>query len=261
MTDSVAADGQTPMTGPLMAFSGASNAPGVTFVGATTSGFFNAGGGEIGASVSGVQVATLTSSGWGTASGAVNTVPIGTVVDFAGSTAPAGWQLCYGQTLTIASFPALFAILGITYGGDGVTTFGLPDCRGRTGFGKDNMGGVAAGRITAAGGNYDGTILGGTGGQQNHAIAKANLPSYNLNVDIPANQWSHNHTASYQAAVTPGTPFQGGSNSGGPGVLSLTTSSVNNPDLSGTAATGGSGTALPVLSNAITFNKIIFAGA
>ena len=45
--------------------------------------------------------------------------------------APVGWTLCDGQLLTIASNSALFSLLGTTYGGDGRTTFGLPDLRGR----------------------------------------------------------------------------------------------------------------------------------
>ena len=45
--------------------------------------------------------------------------------------APRGWALCDGRLLPIAQFDALFALLGTTYGGDGVTTFALPDLRGR----------------------------------------------------------------------------------------------------------------------------------
>jgi microcystin-dependent protein len=50
---------------------------------------------------------------------------------FAGNFAPKGWALCNGQLMPIAQNTALFSILGTTYGGDGVTTFGLPDLRGR----------------------------------------------------------------------------------------------------------------------------------
>jgi microcystin-dependent protein len=45
--------------------------------------------------------------------------------------APQGWGLCNGQLLSISQFEALFTLLGTTYGGDGQTTFGLPDLRGR----------------------------------------------------------------------------------------------------------------------------------
>lgn len=57
---------------------------------------------------------------------------IGEIVLFAGNFAPRTWALCNGQLLAISSNPALFSILGTTYGGDGRTTFALPDLRGRT---------------------------------------------------------------------------------------------------------------------------------
>lgn len=50
---------------------------------------------------------------------------------FAGNFAPVGWALCQGQLMAIAENDALFTLLGTTYGGDGQTTFGLPDLRGR----------------------------------------------------------------------------------------------------------------------------------
>jgi microcystin-dependent protein len=60
---------------------------------------------------------------------------IGVVKLFAGNFAPRGWILCNGQSLAIASNTALFSILGTTYGGNGQTTFALPDLRGRTAVG------------------------------------------------------------------------------------------------------------------------------
>jgi len=56
---------------------------------------------------------------------------IGEIVMFAGNFAPRAWAFCEGQLLPINSNQALFSILGTTYGGDGRTTFGLPDLRGR----------------------------------------------------------------------------------------------------------------------------------
>ncbi|NTS76404.1 phage tail protein [Catenovulum sp. SM1970] len=57
---------------------------------------------------------------------------IGEIRYFAGNFAPRGWALCDGQLLQISQYSALFSILGTTYGGDGRTTFGLPDMRGRS---------------------------------------------------------------------------------------------------------------------------------
>src|SRR4051794_4990290 len=56
---------------------------------------------------------------------------IGEIMMFAGNFAPQGWALCDGSLLAIAQNTALFSILGTTYGGNGQTTFALPDLRGR----------------------------------------------------------------------------------------------------------------------------------
>ena len=60
---------------------------------------------------------------------------IGVITMFGADFAPQGWATCSGQLLNIAQNQALFSILGTTYGGNGQTTFGLPDFRGRTPIG------------------------------------------------------------------------------------------------------------------------------
>ncbi len=61
----------------------------------------------------------------------MNEAFIGSIVMFAGNFAPRGWDFCDGRLLPINQNQALFSILGTTYGGDGRTTFALPDLRGR----------------------------------------------------------------------------------------------------------------------------------
>jgi microcystin-dependent protein len=61
----------------------------------------------------------------------MDTPYLGSIVIFAGNFAPRGWAYCDGQLLSISQNQALFSILGTTYGGDGRTTFALPDLRGR----------------------------------------------------------------------------------------------------------------------------------
>ena len=63
---------------------------------------------------------------------------LGEIRMFAGNFAPTGWAFCQGQLLPIAQNTALFSLLGTTYGGNGTTTFALPDLRGRVpvGFGQ-----------------------------------------------------------------------------------------------------------------------------
>lgn len=56
---------------------------------------------------------------------------LGEIIMFGGNFAPRGWALCSGQILSIQQNTALFSLLGTTYGGNGQTTFALPDLRGR----------------------------------------------------------------------------------------------------------------------------------
>jgi hypothetical protein len=67
-----------------------------------------------------------------TALGGIQPIPPGSVVGFAGASAPAGWLLCDGSLVSRAGYPELLAAIGVAHGvGDGITTFALPDYRGR----------------------------------------------------------------------------------------------------------------------------------
>lgn len=104
-------------------------------------------------------------------------IPAGTIMPYAGSTAPAGWVFAAGQEYnTTGTYAKLYAAIGTMYctndhGAGGTCTTGVfrvPDMRGRFVGGKDNMNGIAANRITSAK-TLDGTILGKAGGSQNIA--------------------------------------------------------------------------------------------
>lgn len=96
--------------------------------------------------------------------------PVGCVMDFAGSVAPAGWFFCDGSAKNRLTFSTLFNVIGTVFGvGDGTTTFNLPDYRGRYGMG---MGGHAAGRITAL------DVLGSVGGTETVTLTTTQLPSH-----------------------------------------------------------------------------------
>jgi microcystin-dependent protein len=69
---------------------------------------------------------------------------IGMIVMFAGNFAPRGWAFCQGQILSIAQNTALFSILGTTYGGNGQTTFALPDLRSRVPAGQGQGPGLSS---------------------------------------------------------------------------------------------------------------------
>ena len=83
---------------------------------------------------------------------------IGEVRMFAGSYAPRSWAFCAGQLLPISQNTALFSILGTIYGGDGRTTFALPDLRGRVPIGPGNGPGLSSRREGQKGGTETNTL-------------------------------------------------------------------------------------------------------
>lgn len=90
---------------------------------------------------------------------------IGEVRMFGGTFAPLGWADCNGQLMSIAQNNALFALIGTTYGGDGQTTFALPDLRSRIPLGQQG------GNIGAAGGVESVTLTTQTNGTHAHPAA------------------------------------------------------------------------------------------
>jgi microcystin-dependent protein len=77
---------------------------------------------------------------------------IGEIKIFAGNFAPQSWKFCHGQVLNIADYPAAYNVLGTAYGGDGETTFQLPDCRGRVLIGAGQGAGLSNRAFATAGG-------------------------------------------------------------------------------------------------------------
>jgi microcystin-dependent protein len=144
------------------------------------------------------------SNSWITGEQAGVITPSGLISPFAGVNQPAGWLFCFGQTLnavTSPQFQSLYNSIGNAYGGTNNSNFVVPDLRGRTSAGKDNMGGTAASRLT----NINGQVLGTAGGDQNMA---------------------HNHSATdaggdLRAAV--------GASGGDAGSLSYIATGVNGP--------------------------------
>lgn len=83
---------------------------------------------------------------------------VGEIRMFGGTFAPAGFALCNGQMMSIAQNEALFALIGTTYGGDGQTTFALPDLRGRLPVGQGQAAGLSAYTIGQKGGTETVTL-------------------------------------------------------------------------------------------------------
>jgi microcystin-dependent protein len=91
---------------------------------------------------------------------------IGEIRMFGGNFTPRGWAPCNGQLLSIAQNTALFSILGTTFGGDGRTTFGLPDLRGRVPMHQGQGPGLTP------------RTLGESGGREAVALTPAEMPSH-----------------------------------------------------------------------------------
>lgn len=118
------------------------------------------------------------------------------------SYAPRGWALCNGQTLPITQNQALFSLLGITFGGDGRSTFGLPDLRGRVPMQPQTL------------------PQGAVGGEDAHLLTMGEMPGHIHQVlardaqgttSSPANaawgqQPDNTYTANVSSALTPLSP-------------------------------------------------------
>ncbi len=107
---------------------------------------------------------------------------LGQLMLFGGNFAPRGWAQCNGQLMPIAPNQALFSILGVTYGGDGITTFALPDLRGRICTHPGQGPGLKS------------VTLGQMYGSANNTLNATNLPPHNhiatagtVNIEVSAN--------------------------------------------------------------------------
>ena len=97
---------------------------------------------------------------------------VGEVRMFAGNFAPRGWAFCDGQLLAVSQNDALFSLLGTIYGGDGRTTFGLPDLRGRIPIHPGSGPGLSPRR------------LGAKGGAENVTLTVNQLPSHTHTLQV-----------------------------------------------------------------------------
>lgn len=105
---------------------------------------------------------------------------IGQIYLFPFNFAPEGWAQCNGQLMSIAENSALFSLLGTYYGGDGITTFGLPDLRGRASMNQGQGNGLS---------RYD---IGERAGQENVTLTTSELPSHNHTGTLNASNGSAN---------------------------------------------------------------------
>lgn len=113
-------------------------------------------------------------------------LPAGVMVEFPGVNVPTGWMWADGSLQLIVTYPNLYAALGTKWGGDGITTFGLPDTRGRTGVGAGQGTGLTA------------RTVGQAGGEETHIQTPAEMPAHTHGVNDPP----HVHAISEGAGHT-----------------------------------------------------------
>ncbi|HZE80985.1 MAG TPA: tail fiber protein [Candidatus Polarisedimenticolia bacterium] len=141
---------------------------------------------------------------------------------FAGNFAPAGWALCDGQLLPISQNTALFSLLGTTYGGDGKSTFALPNLQGSAPLQQGQGPGLSL------------RDLGEIGGEQNVTLLPTEMPA-------------HNHTAMAASGTGQPDPTSNAWASGAKGFGSIYSPSVpaSNVPMSPTAALSFNGSSQP----------------
>jgi len=185
-------------------------------------------------------------------------VPPGSLMMYIASSAPAGWLLCDGTTVSRVTYSALFSIIGTTYGvGDGSSTFQLPDTRGRTPIG----GGTGVG-LTAR-------SIGQSGGAETHTLTTLELPGHtHTGTTDSAGSHSHTHNAN---ADYPGSGLvyrnaqstRQDADSGQPNEINLDTSTALSINSNGahthtfTSASTGGGNAHTIMQPFLVVNYII----
>jgi|SRR5580704_2014754 microcystin-dependent protein len=116
---------------------------------------------------------------------------VGEIRMFGGNFAPAGWQFCNGQLLAISEFSTLFNLIGTTYGGDGTSTFALPDLRGRLPVHQ----GTGLGLSTY--------VIGQNGGTETVQLNSLAMPSHQHNVVATTSTATSNLPSNALFAATP----------------------------------------------------------
>jgi len=146
---------------------------------------------------------------------------VGQIASVGFNFAPIGWLKCEGQLVQIAEFETLFNLIGTTYGGDGQTTFALPDYRGRTLIGVGQGPGLSS------------RVLGEQGGTTSPTLSVANLPAHshtigaNTNAGTSSNPtngvFANSGALDKEFSSTPNTTMSPTGNSGNPAPQPLNT--------------------------------------
>lgn len=254
ITNSVAKDGQSTMTGQLKAASGTAAAPGIAFGSDLDTGLFRKTGDTIGFAAGGSEVASLGPNGFADSNAvAIVGMPTGAMMMYGATSAPTGWVRLNGRTIGDASSSAteranadtesLFTFLWTNYGngvcsvstGRGASaaadyaahkTISLPDLRGRSFSGLDGMGNSAAGRLGSVISSQ--TTNGSSGGTETVTLIANQVPIITPTGVVNITDPTHSHLTLVPNGASSDTSTSGGGNR----VTGSTTTASN------TAATG-----------------------
>ena len=152
--------------------------------------------------------------------------------------APNGWALCAGQLMSISQNTALFSLLGTTYGGDGITTFGLPNLQGRVPVGAGQGSGLSLYNLGDNGGVESVTLGINTMPQHSHSATQ------NLAVSLPA-VTTTGTTNQPGPSVAPAAPTDAARNPVNIYSNAAPNQNLGKPSISGTISIGLTGNGLP----------------
>lgn len=151
----------TPAPSQKLTVNGSVNITGTLYVGSGTT------------VIDSTSITSTTYYGSGSALTGIAGVPVGTVLPYAGSSAPSGYLMADGSSHSTGAYPTLFSVIGYTYGGSG-GTFYVPNLKGRVAVGRD------AGQT-----EFD--VLAETGGEKTHTLTTAEMPSHTHSITVGAN--------------------------------------------------------------------------
>lgn len=238
---------------------GTVTAPGIAVAGSLTTGLYSPAADQVAVTIHGVQSLLMSSTAYtvptanitlgagnlsvgGTitatgpySGGTGQLVPTGSTHVWWTAALPTGYVWANGASLATASFPALFALFGYTFGGAGAN-FNVPDMREAAPVGTSTMGGTTSpGRIT----NYVATTIGGFVGACLHLLTTGELPSHAHSITDPG------HTHTFASSAPQGVVVGGGSGVGGGQLVGSAVTSVIASATTGITTTnvnGGAGT-------------------
>lgn len=184
---------------------------------------------------------------------------LGEIIMFAGNFAPRGWALCNGQLLSVSQNSALFAILGTTYGGNGQTTFALPNLQGRAPVHAGQSPGTSRYTLGEVGGTENVTLTINELPAHNHTVALSGTG--NVSVALGASSANGNAPApgptTVPAKITSGLNTLNPYSTTAPDTTLLPVNTTTTVNVSGNTGVVGNNLPVPIVQPYVVVNFII----